>query len=105
MWLVVLFDVPTLTQRDRHEYRTLRQTLLDSGMLMLQYSVYVKPYSGGHSPEPLIRAIEHVLPGAGTVTILELPDRVYQSAYRFTGARFAESHGEDPEPPQELMLF
>ena len=105
MWLTVLFDVPTVTSRDKREYRRLRQTLLDNGMLRLQYSVYTKLYADSRSPEPLIRAIEQALPGEGRVTVFAIPDRIYAQAYRFVGDRYGETEGTDPEMPTQLTIF
>ena len=45
MWLVVMFDLPTQTKKDRKRYRWLSQYLEKETYIRLQYSVYVKVFS------------------------------------------------------------
>jgi len=45
MWLVVMFDLPTQTKKDRKRYRWLYQYLQKQGYIRLQYSVYAKVFS------------------------------------------------------------
>ncbi len=45
MWLVVMFDLPTQTKKDRKRYRWLSQYLDKEGFVRLQYSVYAKVFN------------------------------------------------------------
>ncbi len=45
MWLVVMFDVPTRTKKDRKRYRWLFRYLDKEGYMRLQYSVYAKVFN------------------------------------------------------------
>ena len=42
MRMIVFFDLPVLTSKQRRDYREFRKFLLKSGFLMLQESVYCK---------------------------------------------------------------
>ena len=42
MRIMVLFDLPVLTERQRRDYREFRKYLIKSGFFMLQESVYCK---------------------------------------------------------------
>ncbi len=42
MRIIVFFDLPTLTAKDKKEYRNFRKHLIKSGFLMMQESVYCK---------------------------------------------------------------
>ncbi len=42
MWLVVFFDLPTETKRDRKNYSTFRKNLLKGGFTMFQFSIYTR---------------------------------------------------------------
>ena len=42
MRMIVFFDLPVLTSKQRRDYRDFRKFLLKSGFLMLQESVYCK---------------------------------------------------------------
>ena len=48
MWVMVLFDLPTATKRDRKNYTSFRKELQESGFFQMQYSVYARYVS---SPE------------------------------------------------------
>ena len=45
MWVVIMFDLPTQTKKDRKRYRWLSQYLDKEGFLRLQYSVYAKVFN------------------------------------------------------------
>lgn len=42
MRIVLFFDLPTLTEKNRKEYTRFRKFLIKTGFMMLQESVYVK---------------------------------------------------------------
>ena len=42
MRVLVFFDLPVLTAKERREYRRFRNELLKNGFIMLQESVYCK---------------------------------------------------------------
>ncbi|MBW6409667.1 CRISPR-associated endonuclease Cas2 [Clostridium weizhouense] len=42
MRVIVFFDLPTLTTRDRSEYRKFRKFLINEGFIMMQESIYSK---------------------------------------------------------------
>lgn len=42
MRMIVFFDLPTETAKDRREYRKFRKLLINEGFLMMQESVYSK---------------------------------------------------------------
>ncbi|ADV46722.1 CRISPR-associated endonuclease Cas2 [Nitratifractor salsuginis] len=45
MWLVVMFDLPTQSKKDRKRYRWLSRYLDKQGFIRLQYSVYAKVFN------------------------------------------------------------
>lgn len=42
MRVIVFFDLPTLTSKDRREYRQFRKFLVKEGFIMMQESIYSK---------------------------------------------------------------
>ena len=46
MWMMVLFDLPTLTKKERRAASGFRNYLLDQGFEMAQYSVYMRFCAG-----------------------------------------------------------
>lgn len=45
MWLVVMFDLPTQTKKDRKRYRWLSRYLDAQSYVRLQYSIYAKVFN------------------------------------------------------------
>ncbi|BCD68551.1 CRISPR-associated protein Cas2 [Nitratiruptor sp. YY09-18] len=45
MWLIVMFDLPTTSKKDRKRYRWLFNYLDKEGYIRLQYSVYGKVFN------------------------------------------------------------
>jgi CRISPR-associated protein Cas2 len=45
MWLMVMFDLPTRTKRDRKRYRWFANHIDAEGYIRLQYSVYAKVFN------------------------------------------------------------
>ena len=45
MWLVIMFDLPTHTKKDRKRYRWFSRYLDKEGFIRLQYSVYAKVFN------------------------------------------------------------
>lgn len=101
MWLMVYFDLPTATAKERKRYARFRKNLLQDGFTMLQYSVYVRHCASKESSEVHINHIETFLPEMGQVSILEITDKQYSNIRNYWGT-------EDkplPPPPQQLELF
>jgi len=49
MWLVVMFDLPTKSKKDRRRYQWFHNELDKEGYMMIQYSVYGKIFSSNES--------------------------------------------------------
>jgi CRISPR-associated protein Cas2 len=45
MWVMVMFDLPTRTKRDRKRYRWFANYIDAQGYIRLQYSVYAKVFN------------------------------------------------------------
>ncbi len=42
MWVLVFFDLPTATKKDRKAYTLFRKNLLNDGFVMFQMSIYAR---------------------------------------------------------------
>ena len=49
MWLIVMFDLPTKTAKERKQYRWLSKYLESKTYIRLQYSVYAKVFNSVQS--------------------------------------------------------
>jgi CRISPR-associated protein Cas2 len=49
MWLMLMFDLPTKTKKQRKQYHWFHKELEKEGYMMIQYSVYGKIFSSTES--------------------------------------------------------
>ncbi len=101
MWVMVLFDLPTSTPKERKSYTDFRSFLLDNSFEMAQYSVYVRHTNGKDAIEAIIRKVESAMPPEGKVDILQFTDKQYENIVCLRGRRRAES----PKNPEQLVMF
>ena len=85
VWMVVMFDLPVLTKRQRKRAARFRHDLLDLGFEMAQYSVYMKFCGQRDAAEALTRRVEKCVPGQGRVSALTVTDKQYGRMRVFTG--------------------
>lgn len=78
MRLVVFFDLPTTTKKEKQSYALFRKFLLDDGYLMEQYSVYTRVLPTREGAESHIARLKANLPEAGEVTVLLLTEKQYE---------------------------
>jgi len=79
MYILIMFDLPTKTKKDRKKYTLFRKQMLDDGFTMLQYSVYMRICKSNYSANAHIKYIKRIIPLKGEVRILKLTDKVYNS--------------------------
>jgi CRISPR-associated protein Cas2 len=101
MWLVVMFDLPTDTRKDRRAYTDFRKYLLQDGFEQLQYSVYKRYCSSRENAEAHVGRVSGNLPDKGEVRILQVTEKQFEKMLVFWGRRPRQA-----EPaPEQLTLF
>lgn len=100
MWMVVMFDLPTLDEVDRRRANRFRLFLKDNGFEMSQLSVYFKCIGVRENSKRLIRLIENNTP-AGKVSILFFTDKQFSEIICIHNNQIERM----PEKPQQLLLF
>ncbi len=85
MWLLVMFDLPTDDSAARKRYRVFRNTLLENGFEMLQYSVYARPSPSEEAAAAKTSKIRRCLPADGEVRLLTLTDKQFGRMQVFYG--------------------
>lgn len=91
MWMMVMFDLPTVTKSDRKAAAKFRNFLLDEGFEMSQFSVYLRFCAGTPQVEARIGRIRVQVPKKGKVQILTFTDRQYQTMVCLEGRTKKES--------------
>lgn len=72
--LLVMFDLPTNTARERKLAHQFREYLIGGGYLMLQYSVYVKPAVTWDSKGKCVNYLRQIDPGTGDIRCIFITD-------------------------------
>ncbi len=87
-WLLVMFDLPVLTKRQRKEATDFRNALLDDGYFMVQFSVYARACSDLDRMEKHRERMKKFVPEAGNVRMLYLTDWQWSKGECITGQDF-----------------
>ena len=85
MRLLVFFDLPTKTKKDRQIYTKFRKKLLENGFFMLQYSVYCRICKGMQMSKKYSDYIEKITPDNGNIRILEVTDNQFNNMKLIVG--------------------
>jgi CRISPR-associated protein Cas2 len=101
MWLVVLFDLPVGTKKERKAASGFRLRLLDLGFEMTQFSVYLRFCAGKEQAEAYERKIEQFMPASGKIHIMTITDKQYENIRTYRGRKREPSS----ESPSQFALF
>ena len=77
MRVIVVFDLPVLTESNRREYRTFRKFLIKSGFMMVQESVYCKLAQNSSVADIMVDNIKKNKPPEGLVQVLRVTEKQY----------------------------
>lgn len=79
MRMIIFFDLPTITQQDRREYRMFRKFLINEGFIMMQESVYTKLLLNSTAIGTMQYRIERNKPKKGLVQSLVITEKQFAS--------------------------
>ena len=65
MRIIVMFDLPTLTSKDKRNYILFRKFLIKNGYMMLQYSIYTKIAINRNAMDMHIKKLKINIPEKG----------------------------------------
>lgn len=77
MRVVVFFDLPVLTEKNRKDYREFRKFLIKTGFLMMQESVYCKLAQNSTVADTILENIKKNKPAEGLVQVLKITEKQY----------------------------
>lgn len=105
MYLLVMFDLPTQSKKDKKLYSEFRKNLLNDGFTMIQYSCYVRICKSDYSAKSHIDYIIRKLPNKGEVRILKLTSNVYNSMLIFTKGTKDKGTNQEKLMTQTVIEF
>lgn len=101
MWVLVLFDLPTETKKERKQAAQFRKNLVRDGFTMFQFSIYLRHCPSRENADVHIRRVKASLPPAGQVGILCITDKQFGQMEIFSGRKPVVER----DTPQQLELF
>jgi CRISPR-associated protein Cas2 len=101
MWVLVLFDLPTETKKEKKAYTDFRKKLVTDGFTMFQFSIYLRHCPSRENAEVHIKRVKSFLPESGQVGVLCITDKQFGQMELFQGKK----EKEVSTPYQQLELF
>lgn len=101
MWVLVLFDLPTETKKQRKAASRFRKELLEDGFMMFQFSIYMRHCPSRENADVHIKRVRSRLPEYGKVGILRITDKQFGDMILFD----CKQETKINQPVQQLELF
>ena len=101
MWVLVFFDLPTETKKERRAAAGFRKNLIKDGFNMFQFSIYLRFCPSRENALVHIKRTKMNLPKNGHVGILSITDKQFGMMELFIGKKEVETE----KPVQQLELF
>jgi CRISPR-associated protein Cas2 len=101
MWVMVMFDLPTDTKKDRKAYTDFRKGLMKDGFRMFQFSIYVRHCSSYANMQVHVNRVKSILPEKGLVGMFSITDKQFGDIMLFD----CRAEKVANPPPQQLELF
>ncbi len=102
MWMLVTFDLPVETKKQRKDAADFRMFLLDQGFEMSQFSNYLRLVNGREQFDTYVRRVGANLPERGDVFIFQFTDKQYENIVRFSDQSRRKRQQKNPE---QIALF
>lgn len=101
MWVLVLFDLPTETKKEKKAYADFRKKLLRDGFTMFQFSIYVRHCASCENAAVHVKRVKSFLPEHGQVGIITITDKQFGNIVLYNGKKQQPVNA----PGQQLELF
>ena len=101
MWVLVMFDLPVLTKRQKKAATGFRKDLLKDGFDMVQYSVYSRPCPTDENAAVHVQRVKNCLPPDGQVRIIKFTDKQYAKMECYLSSVSTETE----QMPGQIELF
>ena len=101
LWILVFFDLPTETKKERSIASKFRKEILRDGFAMFQFSIYLRHCSSRENADVHIKRVKKLLPEKGHIGIMTVTDKQFGMMELFYGKKPVETE----KPSQQLELF
>lgn len=90
MRIIIFFDLPTETAKDRKIYSKFRKMLINEGFIMMQESVYSKIALNQSIANSIKEKIRKNKPPHGLVQMLEITEKQYSGIEYIVGSKASD---------------
>lgn len=101
MWVMVFFDLPTDTKKQRSIASNFRKNLKKDGFSMFQFSIYTRFCPSRENAEVHCKRVRGLVPKEGKVGVMQITDKQFGMIEIFVG----QQKTDNKKPPQQLELF
>ena len=101
MWVLVFFDLPTDTKKERKSAAKFRKDLISDGFTMFQFSIYIRNCPSMENAQVHTRRVKSFIPDYGKVGIICITEKQFDKMELFIGKK----NSEIPRVEQQLELF
>lgn len=101
MWVLVFFDLPTETKKERKSASDFRKQIIQDGFTMFQFSIYIRHCASRENAQVHINRVKQILPTKGEIGILTITDKQFGNMELFISKKEADIK----TPYQQLELF
>ncbi len=77
MRLILFFDLPVETSKQRRDYRHFVKDLKRNGFYMLQESVYIKLSIDSKAAQASVAKIKRIIPSEGRISVLTITEQQF----------------------------
>ena len=102
-WLIVAFDLPVKSKKQRKAATDFRNWLIDDGFQMMQFSVYVRSCVTFARQETHIGRVKINLPPEGSVRAIFVTRAQWEKSFVLHGSPAEE--GDAEEMPEQIQLW
>ena len=101
MWVLVFFDLPTETAKERKVAGLFRKNIMKDGFAMFQFSIYMRHCASKENADVHIKRVKNILPEKGHVGIMCITDKQFGMMEIFHGHKTVSAN----PPIQQLEMF
>lgn len=87
MRVFVLFDLPSVSKKEKRNYVRFRKDLMDDGFIMLQYSIYTRFCRNLQDAKKHVQRVQSFAPRDGNVRIMYVSERQFEEMILVVGER------------------
>ena len=90
MRLIVMFDLPMITDEEKKIYTKFRKFLLKDGYIMIQFSIYSRICKNNDDILKHINRVKENIPTKGNIRLLQVTEKQYNDMQLLVGSKQVE---------------